>query len=59
MLVGGDVVNVYITLLDAAGNPATAGPNGEALTALTARLTSQLAVTDSIEQTVFCWMMQT
>ncbi len=45
---GGDVVNVYITLVDAAGNPATAGPNAEPLAGLTARLTSQLAVTDSI-----------
>jgi hypothetical protein len=44
----GDVVNVYITLIDAAGNPATAGPNGEPLTTLTGRLTSQLAVIDSI-----------
>ena len=49
----GDFVNVYITLLDAAGNPATAGPNGEALTALTARLTTQLGVAGSVEPNVF------
>jgi hypothetical protein len=38
----GDVVNVYVTLLDAAGNPATAGPNGELLTGLTATVSSTL-----------------
>lgn len=43
---GGDVVNVYITLLDAAGNPATAGPNGESLASLTGRLTTQLGAED-------------
>ena len=51
--VDGDFVNVYITLLDAAGNPATAGPNGEALTSLTARLTSQLGVAGSVEPNIF------
>lgn len=51
--IGGDVVNVYITLLDAAGNPATAGPNGEPLAGLTARLTSQLAETGAIEANRF------
>jgi hypothetical protein len=51
--VDGDFVNVYITLLDAAGNPATAGPNGEALSALTARLTTQLGVAGSVEPNTF------
>ncbi len=49
----GDVVNVYITLLDAAGNPATAGPNGEALATLRGSLTSQLARGESIEANRF------
>jgi hypothetical protein len=38
----GDDVNIYITLLDANGNPATAGANGEDLADLTATVTSQL-----------------
>ena len=38
----GDVVNIYVTLLDAAGNPATAGPNGELLNTLTATVSSTL-----------------
>ena len=40
--VGGDVVNVYVTLIDAAGNPATAGPIGESLNTLTATVSSTL-----------------
>ena len=39
----GDTVNVYVTLLDAAGNPATEGPNGEDLATLQASLTSGIA----------------
>ncbi len=38
----GDDVNVYITLLDANGNPATAGPNGENLDTLVAEVNTQL-----------------
>ena len=38
----GDDVNIYITLLDASGNPADAGPNGEDFADLTATVKSQL-----------------
>jgi len=38
----GDVVNIYITLLDEDGNPATAGPGGEAFADLEASITSNL-----------------
>ena len=38
----GDVVNIYVTLLDANGDPATTGPAGEALSAVTATVSSNL-----------------
>jgi hypothetical protein len=38
----GDDVNIYITLLDANGNPATAGPNGENLDTLVAEVNTKL-----------------
>ena len=41
-------VNVHVTLLDANGDPATAGPAGEVLSALTATLTTQLGIATSI-----------
>ena len=43
--IGGDDVNILITLLDATGNPATAGPNGELLTTLTATVSTTLGDT--------------
>ena len=48
---GGDIVNILITLLDADGNPATAGPNGELLSALTATVSTTLG--DNIEAGAF------
>ena len=46
-----EVVNLYITLVDANGNPATAGPKGQALKDVTATITSTLGnpVTGDIE----------
>ena len=40
--VGGDVVNIYITLLDANSNPATAGPAGELLATLPIQILTSL-----------------
>jgi hypothetical protein len=40
--VGGDVVNIYITLLDANSNPATAGPAGEPLATLPIQILTSL-----------------
>ena len=37
-----EVVNVFTTLLDENGNPATVGPNGEALEDVMATITSTL-----------------
>jgi len=47
---GGDVVNIYITLLDEEGNPATAGPGGEDLDGLTASISSNLGQTGAIDE---------
>ena len=46
-------VNVHVTLLDANGDPATAGPSSEVLGTLTATLTSDLGITDSIVKDAF------
>jgi hypothetical protein len=48
---GGDIVNILITLLDADGNPATAGPNGELLSGLTCTVSTTLG--DTIEANQF------
>lgn len=50
---GGDVVNVYITLLDANGDPATHGPGGEDLKDVTATILSNLGTTGSITPNEF------
>jgi hypothetical protein len=51
----GDVVNVYITLQDANGNPATAGPNNESLDVLEAIVTTSLGtviIPDTFQQQI-------
>jgi len=45
---GGDVVNIYVTLLDASGDPATAGPLGGALSGVTATLSTGLGIALSL-----------
>lgn len=49
----GDSVNIYITLQDASGNPATAGPSGQALSAVTATISSNLGLTSSLTANAF------
>jgi len=46
-------VNVHVTLLDEHNNPATAGTNGEALSAVTATLTTELGIANSIVEDQF------
>ena len=46
-------VNVHVTLLDASGNPATAGPAGEDLAGVTATLTTELGIASSIVEDQF------
>jgi len=46
-------VNVHITLLDASGEPATAGPTGDALGAVSATLETDMGVTSSIQENIF------
>ena len=46
-------VNVHVTLLDASGNPATAGPAGEDMAGVTATLTTELGSASSIVEDQF------
>jgi hypothetical protein len=46
-------VNVHVTLLDASGNPATAGPAGEDIAGVTATLTTELGSASSIVEDQF------
>jgi len=51
--VAGQAVNVYATLKDANGAPATAGPEGEALSSVTATLSTTLGRPASIDRNNF------
>ena len=46
-------INVHVTLLDVNGNPATAGPSGEALSGVTATLSTELGSATSIVEDEF------